>query len=182
MLDPARLVGKLREFCDPAYAGFRGYPTTRDQARTEWAAAFADYFAQVQEAIVPPVSGHPTLATASVQQAFHDDLGLDTSISAEAAATDFAGAWRQGVQAVTPGSAVTDGTSVSYVYIAWSNTAALYTPLHDTLEQLFETPSGATVPRLTEIAQAFHVASSGLVATATLTSSGVASPGTFGVL
>lgn len=183
MLDHARLLGNLREFSDPDHASFRGFPATQIQARQEWAAAFADYFDQVQEAIVPPVPGHPALGTSNVETAFFADLGLDLSISAATAAADFAGAWRVGVQAVTPAGSVVDSASNTYVFISWTNLTVLHGTLLATLQALFEAPSPAAVPRLTELAQAFHTASSGLVASVTITnSSGVSSPGTMSVL
>lgn len=183
MLDAARLVTKLRGFCDPDFASFRGFPTTRDQARQEWAAAFADYFNQVQEDISPPVSGHPALGTGSVESSFFGDLGLDPSVSAEDTATDFAGAWQQGVLAVTPGTPAVDSSGNSYTFLSWNNVSTLKSTLFNTLKALFESPSAASVARLTEIADAFHTASSGLEAAVTIAnSSGATSPGTMGVL
>jgi len=183
MLDHARLLGNLREFHDPDHGSFRGFPTTRTQARQEWAAAFADYFDQVQEAIVPPVPGHPALGTSGVEGAFFADLGLETSISAANAATDFAGAWRQGVLAVIAAGSAVDGATNAYVFLKWKDVTALHDALLGTLQALFEAPSAASLPRLTEIAQAFHTASSGLIASVTITnSSGVSSPGQMGVL
>jgi hypothetical protein len=183
MLDHGLLLGKLREFHDPDYAAFRGFPTTRAQARQEWAAAFAGYFDRVQEAIAPPVPGHPALDHGGVEGAFFTDLGLDTSISAAATAADFAGAWRQGVLAVAPGGSAVDGAGNAYVFIQWTNVPALHGALLGTLQALFEAPAGAAIPRLTEIAGAFHTASSGLIASVTITSSSsVSSPGQMGVL
>lgn len=183
MLDPARLLGSLREFHDPDDASFRGFPTARDQARRAWAAAFADYFDQVQEAIAPPVPHHPALQTSGIEDAFFADLGLEPSIAAATTAADFAGAWRQGVLAVTPAGTVVDGATNTYAFLRWTNDTALHGMLLAMLQALFLAPSGATVPRLTAITQAFHTASSGLLAAVTITnSSGASSPGTMGVL
>lgn len=184
MLSATRLRDKLREFCDPDYSAFRGFPPSKDAARQEWAAAFFDYFDQVQEDITPPVpANHPSLSTGNVQSAFFGDLGLDPTISADAAAADFAGAWRQGVLAVTSGGTVTDGASNAYVFGSWTNAATLYTPLYNTLKNLFSSPTTNALQRLTEIANAFHTASDGLMAAVTITnSSGVSSPGSMGVV
>lgn len=183
MLSATRLRDKLREFCDPDFSSFRGFPPSKLAARQEWAAAFFDYFDQVQEQIVPTVPSHPSLSTGAVQSAFFADLGLDPTTSADVAATDFAGAWRQSVLAVTPAGSAVDGATNTYVYLSWTNAATLYTPLHTTLKNLFSAPSTNALARLTEIADAFHTASSGLMASVTITnSSGVSSPGTMGVL
>jgi hypothetical protein len=182
MLDPSRLLSSLREFCDVQDASFGGFPTTRDQARRKWAAAFFDYFDRVQEAIAPPVPGHPSLGTSSVEDAFLADLGLELSISAATAAADFAGAWRQGVLAVTAGGTVVDGAANGYAFLGFTNVTVLHDALATTLTALFESPVAVALPRLTEVAQAFHVASSGLIASVTITSSaGASSPGTMGV-
>jgi hypothetical protein len=181
-LDANRLRDKLREFNDPDYSSFRGFPSSRDAARQEWAAAFYDYFDQVKEqpALAP---GHPALSTGNVQTEFYNDLDLTPTTSADVAATDFAGAWKKGVVAVTATAAgVEDGTN-KYVYLNWTNHATLYTPLHDTLKTLFESPTTAALQRLTDIANAFHTASSGLMAAVTITNltTLASTPGTMGV-
>jgi hypothetical protein len=181
-LDATRLRDKLREFNDPDYSSFRGFPASRDAARQEWAAAFYDYFNQVKEqpALAP---GHPALNTGNVQTEFYNDLDLTPTISADTAAIDFAGAWKKGVDAVTPNAAgVEDGTN-KYVYLSWTNAATLYTPLYNTLKGLFQAPTTQALQRLTDIANAFHTASSGLMASVTITNltSGASAPGTMGV-
>lgn len=183
MLDHTRLLGKLREFCDKDYAQFRAMPTHRDQARQEWAAAFFDYFDQMVEDITTPSPpNHASMSTAAVENAFYGDLGLEESISAAQSAADFAGAWRVGVTAVTAGGAVTDASMTAYTWVSWSNVGPMHDALLATLTALFEAPSTTMVPRLTEIAQAFHTASDGLIATVTsLTSGGSPGPTTMAI-
>lgn len=154
MLDQGRLLGNLRKFCDADHASFEGSPVTRDEARHKWATAFADYFDQVQEAPAP-TPGHTSMLHAGVDPAFYGDLGLDTTISAAAAAADFAGAWQQGVLAVTPGGTLVVGPT-SYIFISFTNVAPLKTALETTLTTLFLVPSPDATVRLTAIAQAFN--------------------------
>lgn len=183
MLDQTELLGSLRKFCDPDHGTFEGFPTTQAQARRKWAAAFAAYFDQVQEDITPPVPGHPSLKTSGVEDAFFGDLGLEPVTSAATAATDFAGAWSQGVLAVTLGTPAVDGSSNSYAFLSWTNVTSLHDTLESTLRALFEVPASTAAARLDAIAGAFHTATSGLSASVTITSSsGVSSPGTMGVL
>jgi hypothetical protein len=185
MLQHARLLGNLREFCDAGYTAFHGYPSSRTSARRAWAHAFADYFERVEEAIArppPPPDSHPSLVLTEVEGSFFADLGLDESISAPASAADFAGAWRAAVEAVTPGPGATDSTLSSYVFVQFSNVVTLRATLETRLLALFSAPSGSLATRLSEIAQAFHDASTALRAGVTITpSSGTPAPGVMSV-
>ena len=183
MLDRDHLLADLRSFCDADYSDFQGSPTTRDEARHAWANAFADYAGHLQEAIVPPADGHPTIDMTGVADAFYRALQLTLSMSAPDSAADFAGAWQQSIDAITIGSSVTDGSLTQYVFVSFSNVASLHDALQATLTALFEAPSIALVPRLTDIASAFHTATSGLLMSVTITtSSGATSSGSIGVL
>jgi hypothetical protein len=173
MLQSTRLRDTLRSFADPDHGSFTAFLVTRDAARHAWADAFDDYFDQVEEAVTGPPPGHTGLVTAGVNGAFFADLGLDPTLSAAAAAADFAGAWKQGVLAVSF-AAVTD--SSGSVWTPTGFVAATVTSLHAallaTLTALFSAPTNDALTRLGEIADAFHAASSGLVATVSVVSSG----------
>jgi hypothetical protein len=167
-----RLLGNLRQFCDPAYGAFRGFPATRLIARQEWAHAFADYAGVIEEVVPrppPPADTHPGLGTTGIEAAFFADLGLEWQSAADAAA-DFAGAWRRGILAVTPGP-VTDSAASVWMVSGFTNVAAQHDTLRAALEALFAAPSSSTVPRLTEIAHAFHQATRGLIAAVVVVSS-----------
>lgn len=172
MLKRDRLLGKLREFNDPDYAGFRGFPPSKPAARHEWAAAFDDYISVAEEAILRPPGTddtHPSLVMTGVKSAFEGDLDLGDSISAATAATDFAGAWKKAIEAITPGPPITDTATATYLFLSFTNTTTKHGTLESTLKALFEAPSTATVPRLTAIADAFHAATDGLEYSATKT-------------
>lgn len=186
MLVANDLRDRLRVFCDEPYASFAGFPTTRDIARDKWATAFAAYFNTVEEDLLPAVPGHPSMLHGGVKTAFFNSLGLDLTMSAAAAATDFADAWKAGVTAATPGAppGATDGT-FTYIFAAMQPAALTtkYTSLQSTLQSLFESPSASGVTRIGEIADAFHAATTGLKLTGTKTniSTGVTAPFTIGV-
>ncbi len=183
MMSADHLTGKLREFSDPKYDQFSGYATHRDQARDKWAAAFFSFFDQVEEEVTPPVPGHTSLNLGNVESAFRAELGLDASISAAAAAADFAGAWKAGIEAVTPGATLTDGTGATYAFGSFSNVTTQHATLLAALEDIFGAPSGGDiVAQLTKIATAFHLAADGLMAAVTITPSGGSpTPGTMGI-
>ena len=166
MLQSSFLRDKLRVFADPDYGSFAGFPSTRDAARHAWADAFDDYFDQVEETVPGPPPGHPALLASGVNAAFYGDLGLDPTLSAAAAAADFAGAWKQGIQAVAF-AAVTDSSGNVWTPTVWlaATVTSLHATLLATLTTLFGTATTDALTRLGEIADAFHAASSGLIAT-----------------
>lgn len=183
MLDSSKLVTELRKFHDPDFAQFAGFPTTRAAARAAWASAFFVYFDGVQESLVPPPSGHPSMLALAVEGAFMAALQLESGISLPTAAADFSGAWAAGVTAVTPGGLANDAAGASYTFIAFANVAALQQQLSADLVQLYATPSAALLPRLTEVAEAFHTATKSLSASATVTPpNSPPAPGAFGVI
>lgn len=178
MLDADRLRDNLRAFADADYGSFTAFPPTRADARQAWADAFSDYFDQIEEGVPAPPPGHTGLVTAGVNGAFFADLGLDLTLSSAAAAADFAGAWKQGVQAVTFAAVTDSGGNVwtPSLFVA-ATVTSLHTTLLATLTTLFGAPTADAPARLGEIAAAFHAASSGLVATvAVVNSSGVTLP------
>ena len=179
MLDASLLADKLREFQASGAPGFRGFPTTNEQARHEWAQAFSTYFEQIQEDVSPPVPSHPTLVTTGVESGFFASLGLESSISAASAADDFASAWANAVLAVTPGSTGPEGPN-TYTFLSFTNVSTLRAGLLSDLLALFTAPSASATDRLAEIADAFHTATSGLEASATLTTASGSSPSTLG--
>jgi hypothetical protein len=183
VLDQAHLTGKLREFSDPRHEQFVGYSTHRDQARDRWAAAFFSYFDQVEEEVTPAMPGHGTMNTGKVESAFRADLGLAESISAADTAADFAGAWKAGVEAVTPGGTITDGALATYGFISFNNVTAQHATLLASLEDVFGAPSGGDiVAQLEKISLAFQIATDGLMAAVTITpSGGPPASGTMGI-
>lgn len=165
MLRRDRLRDKLREFHDPDFASFRGFPPSKTAARKEWAAAIDDYIGVAEEDVprTPAMADkHTSLLMTNVKTAFEGRLALADTISASAAAADFAGAWKSAIEAITPGPPVTDTTSATYLFISFTNIPAKHATLTSSLQSLFEAPSASTVPRLTEIADAFHAATGGL--------------------
>ncbi len=185
MLSSDRLKTKLREFCDPDYGSFRGYPTTRDAARTEWALAFDDYIQQGIEDVTPPMApAHPTMSMSSVKSSFEGDLDLSQSISAADTAADFAGAWKTAIDSITAQGLVNDSTgNTAYTFISFTNVSGQHSTLLGTLTSLFSNPTIATLQRLGAIAAAFHTATDGLSAsmTKTIVSTSVGSPATVGI-
>lgn len=179
MLDASRLRDNLRAFADQDYAPFTEFPRTRDDARHAWAAAFDDYFGQVAELVPAPPPGHPAFVTTAVDGAFFGDLGLVPTLSASDAATDFAGAWKAAIRAVSF-AAVTDSSGNVWTPSVFTNVDPLGDALYASLLALFTSfpvPPVTAVARLGDIADAFHAASSGLVATVVVVnSSGVTLP------
>lgn len=172
MLESNRLRDNLRVFADPDHASFTAFPASKAAARQAWADAFDDYFDQVEEGVTGPPPGHTGLITAGVDGAFFADLGLDPTLSAADAAADFAGAWKRGIQAVTF-AAVTDSTGNIWtptVFVA-ATVTSLHATLLATLTARFSAPTSDALIRLGEIADAFHAASSGLIATVTAVNS-----------
>jgi hypothetical protein len=171
MLASDDLRDNLLAFAAPDDARFEGYPTTRDRARRAWAHAFFDYFDAVTEDLVPPVpSNHPSFVTSAVEDAFYDSLQLTLSLSAADAAADFAQAWQAAVNAVMPtASGVTDSTLTLYVFVKFSNASTQKQTLETALRNIFIVPSILSKATLDAIATAFHAATVGLIATATVT-------------
>jgi hypothetical protein len=134
----------------------------------------------VDEEVTPVVPGHTSMNVGNVESAFRAELGLDASISAAETAADFAGAWKAGVEAVTAGGTLTDGTGATYVFGSFNNVTAQHATLLASLEDIFSAPSGGDiVAQLTKIATAFHIATDGLIAAVTYTPSGGSpAPGT----
>lgn len=173
----------LRAFCDQTYETngdkFIGFPATRDEARDRWAGAFDDYISTIEEIIPrppPPTDAHPSISLGSVKSTFYATLQLTPIGVAATAAQDFANAWQAAVNAITAGGTATDNIGGAWVFTSWVGVPALRSALEATLTVLFQTPTTEVVPRLTQIAAAFHTATTGLVAnTAYTSSSGVGS-------
>jgi hypothetical protein len=167
------LRDRLRSFCDPDATPF-AFPTSRDDARAKWAAAFATYISTIEEALTrppPPPDQHPSLNLAAVATQFRSTLQLDRDVNTtpEATANDFASAWAAAVGPVgiTPTPAgVTDASMRLYLFSMFTNVATQRTRLYDALVAIFRTtaPSSSetTVARLGRIATAFHDATRGL--------------------
>jgi hypothetical protein len=185
VLESDRLRDGLLVFCDARDPGFVGFPTTRDQARDRWAAAFDDYLSTIEEQIPrppPPANTHPSLSLAGVKDAFVASLVLAPIGVAATAALDFAGAWQSGVLAITAGGVATDSAGGTYAFGALTNASALHDGLVATLTPLFSAPTSATRTRIGEIAGAFHTATSGLKASVSYTTpSGATSTVVIGV-
>lgn len=168
-----RLETNLLRFCDANEPNFDGFPTTREQARDKWAAAFDDYISVIQEKIAwpaPIADTHPTLVLAQVKKAFFDTLVLAPGTVAQAAALDFADAWQAGVAAITAGPGAVDSAGDKYsLFTAFTNVSTLHGNLAATLETLFAAPSRDVKARIGDIASAFHTATSGLQASMTQT-------------
>lgn len=159
----------LREFADRQYANFRGFPPTRDDARHEWAKAFARYFATGDEADAGTALT-PRWSEAlhdAVRDAFYADLDL-LGPTAHHAAVDFAGAWRAGVDVLAQAPTLTATLSgAMYTFDSYSDLSQRHASLLATLEALFEIPSPDGLTRLGDIANAFHVATTSVTVTAT---------------
>lgn len=185
MLTSDRLKTKLLPFCDPSAPDFDGLPATREQARGRWAAAFDYYIAVIEEAIPrppPPPDSHPSIVLGGVKDAFLSTLALNPVAVAKTAALDFAGAWQAAVVAIKPGGTATDNAGGTYVFAAFANAPALHDALAATLETLFASPTTDVETRIGKIADAFHLATTGLQATVSYTDpSGVTKPTQTGV-
>ncbi|MCW5801141.1 MAG: hypothetical protein KIT31_01915 [Deltaproteobacteria bacterium] len=142
-LAEATLLERLRRFSDVDHVQFSGEPTTEDDARHRWAAAFADYVSAIA----------PSVGTAFVAQAFHDTLQLGNAMVAQPPESDFAAAWSAGMTAIT-GIA---GGGWDFAMLAVRETA-----LRAVLGGLFAAPTANTSARLSAIAGAFHVATTGM--------------------
>jgi hypothetical protein len=177
MLASQTMFDELETFCDPLSSSFTGSPSSRGDARQRWAHAFRVYFAQVIDAVGSPLtpadaSIQPTFAD-DVEQAFRQQLQLAQSMTARAAAEDFADAWRAGMRAVHAGIGGTIPPSTTvYTWSAWTPTAPprdivddRRDTLADDLTLLFQAPAIAAASRLHDIADAFHRATEALTAT-----------------
>ena len=180
MLQSQTMFDQLETFCDPLASSFTGSPSSRDEARQKWAHAFRVYFAQVVDVVgspLTPTDGSIQLTFADdVESAFHQQIQLDQSMTARAAAEDFADAWRAAMRAVHAG---TGGTippqTVVYTFASWTPTAPPRDIVDDrrdtlaaTLETLFDSPAIAAAPRLHDIADAFHTATEAITATSSV--------------
>lgn len=175
MLQQPVLRDRLRSFCDPDATPF-AHPTSRDDARAKWAAAFATYISTIEEALTrppPPPDAHPSLNLAAAETQFRTTLQLDRDVNTtpEATANDFANAWAAAVgpAGITPTPAgVTDSSTRLYLFAMFTNVAALRASLYTALVAIFRTtaPSSSetTIARLDRIATAFHDATRGLLA------------------
>lgn len=175
MLDRTVLRDRLSEFCDPDHTPF-AHPTSRDDARAKWAAAFATYVSTIEEALTrppPPPDTHPSLNLAAVEATFRTTLQLDRDVNGtpEATADDFAGAWAAAVgsSGITPAAGALDGSGRTYVFTSFTNIGALRTQLWSALVAIFRTPAPrtdapaeTTATRIDRLATAFHDATRAL--------------------
>ena len=162
MLDKTDLKNKLSEFCDPDYASFAGFPTSRDIAREKWAQAFYAYINKADESFTGVPPGHSSMSMTSVESDFNGDLDLTQSTSAATAAADFAGAWQKAVKGITAGSTTSDGTATYKLFQGFTDVSSQYDTLLSTLTGLFSNPTTATSQRLLDISTAFHTATTGI--------------------
>jgi hypothetical protein len=180
MLQSQTMFDELERFSDPLSATFAGSPTSRDDARQRWAHAFRVYFAQVIDVVGSPLtppdgSIQPTFA-GDVEQAFQHQIQLDPSMTARAAAEDFADAWRAAMRAVHAGAGGTiPPSAVVYAFVSWTPTAPprdivddRRDVLADELTLLFTAPAIAAATRLHDVADAFHRATEAITATSSI--------------
>ncbi len=147
-----------------------GYPRHREDARDRWAAAFLTYISDLS-CTDPLLSPQASATFALCEAAFRAPLTLLQKMSAAEAATEFAAAWFAGVSAVL----LMGNAPVTYSSAPASS--ILHTPgglppkqgqLATSLTALFSQPAMQRSVRISEIATAFHVASSAMAAQATL--------------
>jgi len=169
VLAQTTLLTELQRFADPAAPVFESWPRSRDDARHRWAHAFFVYVCDLVDVtpILTPTAR--SLDFSAVEAAFFAMLSLDNA-TAEAAATDFAAAWAAAIQALLPSStAVTLPGPTPFAFAAMNpNTVAAHrTQLHAALMAAFRTPRSTRRADLSEIADAFHAATSQLDSTPT---------------
>jgi hypothetical protein len=176
MLQIQDLTTELQRFADASVPIFAGSPTTRDDARQHWAHAFRIYFAKVTDSVgsplTPPQASIQVTFADDVEHAFHDQLQLAPALSAQDAAADLADAWHAAMRAIKAGlgGTVPPSTTV-HAFSKWTPTTGSRDVVDDrrdqlatTLAALFTAPAIVAAARLGDIAQAFHAATSGLVA------------------
>jgi hypothetical protein len=173
VLQHPRLLSNLQRFCDPTESRFRGFPSTRVDARRKWAQAFSDYLGTIEEAIPrppPPPDSHDSLDLSDVEPAFFAALKLAETMATDIPAEDFAGAWQQSILSITATVSGVTSAGTIYRFLAFTNITSLRGTLQAQLLALFRSPPSAlSLPRLSAIATAFHDATRGLIASMTLT-------------
>lgn len=158
------LTSLLRAFSDATFSGFTGFPTSRAAARAAWGAAFDGYFAKVDVSVAPP----STMDRSGVRTAFCTALALLPGISAQAAATDLAGAWAAALGAVAPAPA----PPPPFVWSGFTNIALQQDTLMKSLVPLFSIPGFSAADNLAAIAAAIHAATTGVLELVVQTTSG----------
>src|SRR6185503_17860579 len=117
MLDAGVLLTELQRQADPRAPVFSGWSTHRTAARRRWAHAIATYMSGATDASPILSPRGVTLAFDAVEESVFGSLGF-VNPSTAAAAEDLAGAWRDGVLAIAPGSSATDpATSTAFTFV-----------------------------------------------------------------
>jgi len=169
VLAQTTLLTELQRFADPAAPVFEAWPRSRDDARHRWAHAlfvYASDMVDLTPVLTPTAS---SLAFTSVEAAFFTALSLDNA-TAEDAATDFTTAWAAAIQALLPSSTtVTLPGPTAFAFAAMNplTVTARRTQLHAALVAAFRTPRSTRRADLSDIADAFHAATSQLDSTPT---------------
>jgi len=169
VLEAAVLLVELQRFADPSAPVFSGWPLGRIDARRRWAHAFDVYVRDMVDRLPVLSPTAVTLDFSAVEAAFFADLGLD-SATVEAAAIDFAGAWRAAILALLPGATAahpTTSTPFEFAAMDPADVATRHEALRAELVRVFRRGRALRRDDLDEIAQAFHAATDGLRSTAT---------------
>lgn len=167
MLRQPTLLDQLQRFADPHASVFEGWPLDRKTARHRWAHAFATYASDMVDTAPVLAPQGVTLSFEAVEAQFFATLVL-VNASVDAAATDFVNAWRAAIAAIAPGSSATSGgTTFTFAAMDATIVHARADQLHAALVRALTTSRTSSRDDLSEIADAFHAATSGLVSTAT---------------
>jgi hypothetical protein len=164
MLDAGVLLTELQRQADPRAIVFSGWSTHRTAARRRWAHAITTYLSGAVDAepILSPRG--VTLAFDSVEETVFGSLGF-VNPSIDAAATDLAGAWRDGVLAIGAGEPATDpATSAVFEFIGMdpADVSDRFSVLRTDLVTAFRSHSAVRARELGQIADAIHAATLGL--------------------
>ncbi len=166
MLAAATLLTELQRFADPDAGVFAGWPLGKPDARQRWAHAFAVYIANMVDTAPVLTPTGTTLVFSGVEAAFFASLTLENPTIA-AAALDFADAWKAGITALLPGAPATNPSTVSYTFATMDPmlVTTRWTALQAALVAAFTSRQMSRRDDLSEIADAFHAATVGLMST-----------------
>jgi hypothetical protein len=160
-LSQDKLRDEIRKFQDPDYSQFDAFPSSPSDAAEKWASAFNTYIQDME--VISPSSVTPTTSSAtfsSVKSAFKNPLTFTVSMTAdEDEATELAGAWAAGVNAITLAPGATYGAGTITVIDPLSTVVSSTKPtLKQNLKNLFDNQSLNAMQRAGELASAFHSA------------------------
>ena len=167
MLRQTTLLDQLQRFADPNASVFEGWPLDRETARHRWAHAFATYASDMVDT-APVLAPHGvSVSFDAVEAQFFATLVL-VNATVDAAATDFTNAWRAAIAAIAPRSSATSGgTTFTFVAMDATMVDSRANQLHAALVHALTTARTSSRDDLSELADAFHAATSGLISTAT---------------